>query len=227
MSNEHVTGHSMRPSGAQFLARAGLDTYTIQILGRWGSNTVEQYVREAVVSEAASRARASQLARTLDHMAGDVAAATSMDRFDRDQVREWVRQAFVEDKGLTEEIAKSLVDMVSARVHSSVLQAGRPDPAVGGRSDSSSEASEGDAPGDPPPAGQPQYDTEVSNHKRKRRHRILVGPPTLETLYWITPCGWRFGHSAEARMPREGDDLCTRCFRTNSGGSCNAATAQA
>ena len=41
-----VSGHSLRVTGAQGLARAGVDVWAIQLLGRWGSSAVLEYIRE-------------------------------------------------------------------------------------------------------------------------------------------------------------------------------------
>ena len=46
-SPEGMTGHSLRVGGAQSLAVAGLDTWAIQLVGRWGSEAVLGYVRDA------------------------------------------------------------------------------------------------------------------------------------------------------------------------------------
>ena len=40
-------GHSCRRGGAQFLARMGVPYATIMWMGRWGSDTVLRYIREA------------------------------------------------------------------------------------------------------------------------------------------------------------------------------------
>ena len=45
--SERVTGHSLRVTGAQGLARRGWDLWSIQLLGRWGSEVVKTYVRDA------------------------------------------------------------------------------------------------------------------------------------------------------------------------------------
>ena len=58
-----LTGHSLRVTGAQGLAAAGLETWAIQLLGRWGSDTVLQYIREAPL--AASKTWASKVAGVL------------------------------------------------------------------------------------------------------------------------------------------------------------------
>ena len=44
---ERVSGHSLRVSGAQGLARMGWDFWAIQLHGRWHSDVVKHYVREA------------------------------------------------------------------------------------------------------------------------------------------------------------------------------------
>ena len=199
----------MRPTGAQFLARAGLDTYTNQLLGRWGSCAVEKYVREAVIGEAASRARASQLANTLDRIAGDAAAALPHERFERHMVQGWVNDTIRESRTLTDEIAEALVERVATKVQSVLL---RRSAQVPDRPPSpSTSSSDEDEPPARPPLG--ELNGEVSNNKRKKRHKILRGPPTIEVTTWLTHCGWKFGRSNEVRLPKQGDVLCDRCFK--------------
>ena len=41
------TGHSARASGAQFLASRGVELWRIQIFGRWDSDVILRYIREA------------------------------------------------------------------------------------------------------------------------------------------------------------------------------------
>ena len=50
--------HAFRVSGAQMFARAGLDLYLIQLLGRWGSRAIERYVQDAPLANTAWAARA-------------------------------------------------------------------------------------------------------------------------------------------------------------------------
>jgi len=54
---ERVSGHSLRATGAQGLAAAGVDTWAIELLGRWGSEAVRGYVRDARLASASSMAR--------------------------------------------------------------------------------------------------------------------------------------------------------------------------
>ncbi len=49
-SHELYGGHSLRVSGAQFLAAAGVELSLIQLLGRWSSSAVERYTQQAALS---------------------------------------------------------------------------------------------------------------------------------------------------------------------------------
>ena len=55
--SEKVSGHSLRATGAQGLARAGLELWAIQLMGRWGSDAVKLYVRDAFVGASEGWAR--------------------------------------------------------------------------------------------------------------------------------------------------------------------------
>ena len=44
-----MSGHSLRVGGAQGLARAGFPVWSIQLLGRWGTDTVKQYIGDAAL----------------------------------------------------------------------------------------------------------------------------------------------------------------------------------
>ena len=44
---QSLTGHVLRSTGAQFLARQGIEYYRIQLFCRWGSDTVLRYLRDA------------------------------------------------------------------------------------------------------------------------------------------------------------------------------------
>ena len=48
--SERVSGHSLRVMGAQGLARLGWDLWAIQLQGRWPSDVVKHYVRDAHLS---------------------------------------------------------------------------------------------------------------------------------------------------------------------------------
>ena len=52
---EAISGHSLRRTGAQFLAHLGLELALIQLLGRWGSNDILRYIAEAPLAHLARR----------------------------------------------------------------------------------------------------------------------------------------------------------------------------
>ena len=45
--SERITGHSLRPTGAQGLVRRGWSVWAVQLMGRWGSEVVKGYLRLA------------------------------------------------------------------------------------------------------------------------------------------------------------------------------------
>ena len=63
-----VSGHSLRVTGAQGLAKAGLDVWAIQLLGRWGSAAVLGYIREVPLELAATWAARAARSMTLDDL---------------------------------------------------------------------------------------------------------------------------------------------------------------
>ncbi len=65
-----ITGHSLRVTGAQGLARAGLDAWAIQLLGRWGSSTVLSYIQEVPLENSSSWARRAVSAPTVKELIG-------------------------------------------------------------------------------------------------------------------------------------------------------------
>lgn len=46
-----ITGHALRPSGAQHMARPGVEYYKIQLFCRWGSDTILRYLREVPMED--------------------------------------------------------------------------------------------------------------------------------------------------------------------------------
>jgi hypothetical protein len=70
-----VSGHSLRVAGAQGLARAGVDVWAIQLLGRWGSSAVLGYVREVPLEHAASWASRAVRSCSLEELLRSRASA--------------------------------------------------------------------------------------------------------------------------------------------------------
>eukprot|EP00971_Amphidinium_carterae_P019187 377627-Amphidinium_carterae.1 len=51
MGRRKFTGHSLRVTGAQFLASQGLPVHLIQLQARWASTVVYKYVQDSPVSQ--------------------------------------------------------------------------------------------------------------------------------------------------------------------------------
>ena len=105
-----ISGHSLRASGAQLLARLGFDMLSIQLLGRWGSDALLTYVRGAAVSVEAARARAKQITGSIRDLAGTATAAgvPPADARDFERVaREWFESWF---PVAAEKVRPTLVD---------------------------------------------------------------------------------------------------------------------
>ena len=56
-----ISGHSLRVSGAQGLTRMGYPLWAVQLLGRWGSETVKGYVGDAALDIFTASAPGSQI----------------------------------------------------------------------------------------------------------------------------------------------------------------------
>ena len=80
--SERITGHTLRVTGAQGMARAGLDVWAIQLLGRWGSSAVMNYVRDAQLDTAT--AWATKANRTSS--ASSSASALSLEKLVEDLI---------------------------------------------------------------------------------------------------------------------------------------------
>jgi len=217
-----LSGHSMRVSGAQGLSKLGVDTYAVQLLGRWGSSTVERYVREAAVGEHAARARGLMITRSLDDLVGAARADhlhLKSEALDKARVQEWL-EAWAPQ--FARSLRTSLVEEVAAHLRAT---AARTLVTSSSSSSSSSSSTSSVRPAAPEPGpeletepevgmivGPPLFDSQVSNSKTRVSHVIEVGPPTLDHLTWVTKCGWRFGRHGRATRPVPEFTKCRHCF---------------
>jgi hypothetical protein len=64
--SSRISGHSLRVTGAQGLARAGVDTWAIQLLGRWGSSAVLGYIMDVPLTNSALWSRRAARGWTLE-----------------------------------------------------------------------------------------------------------------------------------------------------------------
>ena len=224
---QRVSGHSLRPTGAQGLARLGLDVWAIQLLGRWGSGAVMEYVRDSAASPEAAVARRALLGRNLDELADVRRHGASVEEMSQLALAR-VQAALPEFlKELRAELAKDLAPATasagtapssassSSSTSSSSEAPGLAEasaPAVTASSAGQAAAVAGDFEGVTTTAAVTQPD-QVSSGWTSRRHLVTIGPDiTADPAVWQTACGWRFGCSGGSREPRPSDLDCLRCF---------------
>jgi len=202
-----VSGHSLRPTGAQGLARLGLDVWAIQLMGRWGSGTVMDYVRDAAASPEAAIARRAMLGRNLrefDAARSRGSSAAEVTALALAEVRAHLPTYLAE---LRSRLAAELAPpSPSARPSSSSSSSGSssaPPVAVA--------AAEPPVVVLPPAASSPER--YVSSSWTGTRHVVTVGPGNVDLqAAWQTTCGWRWGSSSGSRESLPGDVKCLRCF---------------
>ena len=122
-----LSGHTLRATGAQHLARRGLDLISIQLLGRWGSSALLSYVRGAAVSVEAARARGGGSSQTVRDLTRAAAAADlpapQSDDF-KAATETWFNQWFADAVGplrasFSEEVAEKIAAAAARRQRTS------------------------------------------------------------------------------------------------------------
>ena len=232
-----ITGHTLRPTGAQGLAKMGLDMWSIELLGRWGSKAVQRYVRDATVSEAAARARAARMHVNLKDLIAQIKPEVRENRgqdFSAELVRETLARILPDfAKDWRESVLAELQDILAR----TLLQRGSGQEQGTSRATSAS-ASSSSTSSSEPELGEVEVETEVAaaappapipaeiseppafisssypgRPERTRRHKIFRGPPIEPAGAWSTVCGWRYGMSGTAIESRIEHPMCARCAR--------------
>jgi len=224
---ERVSGHSLRPTGAQGLARLGVDTWAIELLGRWGSRAVQLYVRDSAVSSAAARARASMLGSNLSDLIRETRRETGgadptlmTDAMLRDAILRFAPAALTQWRAsLLDEVRAELTRHHAAAQPTLEAAAAAEAPSSSSSSSSGSsdrDTSDDDAPPELPPERH-EFEREVSSRWKAKRHLVAVGPPLADHTRWLTRCGWRFGVHGYAVRPDPAHPLCAKCARAGGG----------
>ena len=204
--SERVSGHSLRPTGAQGLTRLGLSLWQVQLMGRWGSEAVKTYVRAAaadgVALSAASAARATHSGLGLDELVALVREKLSAGQPQGISVERSVVEAGV-FPGAGQATLQTQPTLIMDAVDSASAAAERSQ-SVSGRGMNRATAA---------------YDV-VRNPATKFWHKVTRGPSTTPTISsWRTRCGWRFGEWPRteifpgSHLPPGWKPLCSRCFR--------------
>ena len=182
----------LRATGAQGLARRGVDLWAIQLLGRWGSDAVRSYVREVALERATTWA-----------------PAAPPHPVDIEQVLAELRPVEPNDlEARVSGLVRSLLDAFKASVM----------PALRDEVQRDRLALAAPAPSTPGPASGPRVHAEgyLVNNTSQVVHRFTActDGPVSE---WATACGWRFASRSNAAVctffpANSRKTLCEKCL---------------
>ena len=208
------SGHALRVTGAQGLARAGLPELTIALLARWGSSAVRTYIRKAPLAAShhlASLALAgwerNSSSSQAPFAASSITAPSRAPKLRSRAVGKLIG-ARVAVLGLRERLTAAEQQLSELQTWRSSLVAAVPPVPV---------APAGVVDEVIPPNWDGidsafQYVTSV----RGKCHSVQVGYPA-HPCTWCTICGWRLGSSDVAQpvlsLPVCHKPICDRCLR--------------
>ena len=179
--SSRVSGHTLRVTGAQGLTRLGYPLWAVQLLGRWGSDTVKSYVGDAalqIFTEGSPTQPASideSGLEALFHAAGRQPPATG--RSTPRRMTSSMDPAAVER--LVTQVAGDLHAELACALRAELrLEFARRSPRPRTTSDQASCT----------------VVPLVRNDRTKNVHFIAIGPDSdLPASQWQSTCGWTFG----------------------------------
>jgi integrase len=198
-------GHSLRSTGTVFLAKAGVDVWRIQALGRWGSDAVRGYLRGAHVEGLSSISLEAQLGRSLDTARVELQTLQA----EAQRMRERMSSALTESENLSDQLSlKALSNPQQEQQLVEVL------PPV-----SISDILDGQALSSVPASNRNDDSVELILNTKGggRLHAIASGDLHTHPSLWRSVCGWRFGLETAAFTAQRTSDwlaakLCSKCF---------------
>ena len=189
------TGHALRVTGAQGLARAGLTEHLIALVARWGSDAVLRYIRSAPLTSS-HRLSAQALAGWQSHPGshGMRPPPPVREAVAAKQPRKRIRTSGTTDSAAQHAAILHRLAIVEAEV--AKLAGWRAEVANTLASSASL------------PAPVPAIESVVVQTGRReahpyilskygRFHVVVLGYPE-NPRHWVTACGWRFGASVGA-----------------------------
>ena len=207
-----VSGHSLRVGGAQGLARLCFPVWSIQLMGRWGTETVKQYIGDAALDIFTGTAQSGPTDPTdLTDFVAAVTRATTDRRPNTGRAREGrasSRPSGLPSSDLIEQVVgervgdlrTELLAAVSAEVRLECARA---------------------APAQSPPSVTDRTTATVTtadwaqNARTGCWHIVCIGPGSgVPSTHWTTMCGWSFGNSGgySLEYPPPAADRCGRCI---------------
>ena len=197
-STTRVSGHSLRVTGAQGLTRMGFPLWAVQLLGRWGTDTVKAYVGDAaldIFSETAPEAvqhASVDLPTLLQKTAEAGPPTTATDAGAALGTRAELEEAVAASTG---DLRAELLEALMAEVR---LEVARRMPTAAATADQASST----------------CSPLVRNSRTKCLHICAIAPDSgRPPTEWTSLCGWDFGrwggYAIEGGPPVR--STCVRC----------------
>ena len=187
--HELFGGHSLRVSGAQFLAAAGVQLSLIQLLGRWSSTAVERYTQQAaltVVPQVPSQVLGGSKGFQMDVPSRAIVNPTSGSATPAGAAPttpSGVAVKLVKDDGRVQQIQKQLASLqISVDALKASIKA--PD------------------------------ETLIVRPRRHVVHKGVTDEQANTPQFWRTQCGWAYGVSSFFRVQAIAPPFrrCAKCF---------------
>ena len=205
---EQLSGHSLRVTGAQGLARLGVDLWAIQLIGRWGSDTVKNYVRgvqmERSAAWAAGAAKRMELEAVVANLVSELRSSSPSSTPSAPPSSSMSSStSSTAAPSSTSLAAVASTSWLDENVANSCGQKSALDEEVALAADASKKVN--------------PVETFVLSSTRVW-HLVARGPPEFRMEFWTTSCGWTFGGSKSAKLGDLGDlpsdplALCARCL---------------
>jgi len=210
---ERISGHTLRATGAQGLAKAGLELWAIQLLGRWGSDSVRLYVREAHLARSEEWARRALQTRSLTDLAAAAAPQVAARTREGEQLHAAVEQVCVELGASAASAGQPAAD-IAAQLATPILV-------------------EADGEFAPPPVDEQARRTGADEELARGElataivvlnlasgvaHRAVAETMGEDSSAATAGCGWKFGKTPEIEFPspdavaRDHKRICGKCF---------------
>ena len=194
------SGHTLRVTGAVFLASAGVDIWRIQALGRWGSEAIRLYLRDAHCKTLGTISLEAKMGRSLEQSRAELMALQSQAKAMRTSLAEAMTSSRIE---IVEEARKLQIPLTDSDLLDGDI-ATQLDPTLVVASEDIRDKE-----------GTADVQLVLNTTLGGKLHVIMEGGESVHPSLWSARCGWKFGLPC-ARSERTSDwraaPICPRCF---------------
>ena len=187
---ERYGGHTPRATGAVFYAQAGVDTWRIQSLGRWGSDAIKGYLRGSHISGLASISQEASLAKSIESSRAELGSLQEQARI----IRNRLAAAIQDEAVIPDTSSNTLLALTSSDL-------------LDGSAMPSTEEQTSENLQDLPYVRNTKIDGLL--------HKITLCSLDIPSQNWRSRCGWRFGRDmrfSERTADPMAAQQCPNCF---------------